>query len=141
MSTRVANKSVANEVSRRQFLISSGVAVAAACIATPRLSAQQGLVEMAIIEGFFLPEPWSSTVDYRFRIEPSLLSNQLLEKHDSFPRVAASAHTFPVRARFTYSPTAPGQRSWSIPPRGLPTRRAPRCLAACRHFRLLIGVC
>src|SRR5580704_6272394 len=45
MSTRLAN-----EVSRRQFLISSGVAVAAACIAPPRLFAQQGLVEMALKE-------------------------------------------------------------------------------------------
>ena len=43
MSTRVAN-----EVSRRQFLISSGVAVAAACLTPPRLFAQQGLVEMAL---------------------------------------------------------------------------------------------
>src|ERR1700751_850458 len=43
MSTRVAN-----EVSRRQFLISSGVAVAAACLTTPRLFAQKGLVEIAL---------------------------------------------------------------------------------------------
>ena len=41
---------VANEVSRRQFLISSGVAVAAACLAPPRLFSQQGLVEMALKE-------------------------------------------------------------------------------------------
>ena len=45
MSTRVAN-----EVSRRQFLISSGVAVAAACLTPPRLFSQQGLVEMALKE-------------------------------------------------------------------------------------------
>ena len=45
MSTRVAN-----EVSRRQFLISSGVAVAAACLAPPRLFAQKGLVEIALKE-------------------------------------------------------------------------------------------
>jgi glyoxylase-like metal-dependent hydrolase (beta-lactamase superfamily II) len=37
-----------NEVSRRQFLISSGVAVAASCLAPPRLFAQQGLVDMAL---------------------------------------------------------------------------------------------
>ena len=42
MSTRLAN-----EVSRRQFLISSGVA-AAACLAPPQLFSQQGLVEMAL---------------------------------------------------------------------------------------------
>ena len=45
MSSRAAN-----EVSRRQFLISSGVAVAAACLAPPRLFSQQGLVEMALKE-------------------------------------------------------------------------------------------
>ena len=45
MSTRVAN-----EVSRRQFLISSGVAVAAACLTPPRLFAQKGLVEIALKE-------------------------------------------------------------------------------------------
>ncbi len=46
MSTRVAN-----EVSRRRFLISSGVAVAAACfIPPPRLFAQKGLVEIALKE-------------------------------------------------------------------------------------------
>jgi glyoxylase-like metal-dependent hydrolase (beta-lactamase superfamily II) len=45
MSTRVAN-----EISRRQFLISSGVAVAAACLAPPRLFAQKGLVEIALTE-------------------------------------------------------------------------------------------
>ncbi len=45
MSTRAAN-----EVSRRQFLISSGVAVAAACLAPPRLFAQKGLVEIALKE-------------------------------------------------------------------------------------------
>jgi len=45
MSTKVAD-----EVSRRQFLISSGVAVAAACLAPPRLFAQKGLVEMALKE-------------------------------------------------------------------------------------------
>src|SRR5271166_2651475 len=45
MSTRVSN-----EVSRRQFLISSGVVAAAACLAPPRLFSQQGLVEMALKE-------------------------------------------------------------------------------------------
>src|SRR5208283_1471079 len=45
MSTRVSN-----EVSRRQFLISSGVVAAAACLAPPRLCSQQGLVEMALKE-------------------------------------------------------------------------------------------
>src|ERR1700720_1547598 len=45
MSTRIAN-----EVSRRQFLISGGVAVAAACLAPARLFSQQGLVEMALKE-------------------------------------------------------------------------------------------
>jgi glyoxylase-like metal-dependent hydrolase (beta-lactamase superfamily II) len=45
MSTRLAN-----EVSRRQFLISSGVAVAAACLAPLRVFSQQGLVEMALKE-------------------------------------------------------------------------------------------
>src|SRR4029077_128764 len=48
MSTRVANERVANEFSRRQFLISSGVAVAAACLAPPRLFSQEGLVDMAL---------------------------------------------------------------------------------------------
>ena len=42
------NSRVANEVSRRQFLISSGVAVAAACLAPPRLFSQEGLVDMAL---------------------------------------------------------------------------------------------
>jgi glyoxylase-like metal-dependent hydrolase (beta-lactamase superfamily II) len=37
-----------NEVSRRQFLISSGAAIAAACLAPPRLFAQEGLVAMAL---------------------------------------------------------------------------------------------
>jgi glyoxylase-like metal-dependent hydrolase (beta-lactamase superfamily II) len=41
---------IANEVSRRQFLISSGVAVVAACLAPARLFSQQGLVEMALKE-------------------------------------------------------------------------------------------
>jgi hypothetical protein len=41
---------VANEVSRCQFLISSGVAVAAACLTPPRLFAQKGLVEAALKE-------------------------------------------------------------------------------------------
>jgi glyoxylase-like metal-dependent hydrolase (beta-lactamase superfamily II) len=45
MSTRVANA-----VSRRQFLISSGVAMAAACLAPPRLFAQEGLVGIALKE-------------------------------------------------------------------------------------------
>jgi glyoxylase-like metal-dependent hydrolase (beta-lactamase superfamily II) len=39
---------VAKEVSRRQFLISSGVAVAAACLAPPRLFSQEGLVATAL---------------------------------------------------------------------------------------------
>ena len=38
------------EVSRRQFLISSGVAVAAACLAPPRLFSQEGLVGIALKE-------------------------------------------------------------------------------------------
>jgi len=42
--------SVANQVSRRQFLISSGIAVAAACLAPPRLFSQEGLVAMALKE-------------------------------------------------------------------------------------------
>ena len=41
---------VANEVSRRQFLISSGVAVAAACLAPPQLFSQEGLVGIALKE-------------------------------------------------------------------------------------------
>src|SRR5579862_8616314 len=41
---------VANEVSRRQFLISSGVAVAAACLTPPLLFGQKGLVEIALKE-------------------------------------------------------------------------------------------
>ena len=41
---------VANEVSRRQFLISSGAAVAAACLAPPRLFSQEGLVQIALKE-------------------------------------------------------------------------------------------
>ncbi len=45
MSTRVAN-----DFSRRQFLISSGVAVAAACFTPPLLFAQKGLVEIALKE-------------------------------------------------------------------------------------------
>ena len=45
MSTRIAN-----EVSRRQFLISGGVAVVAGCLAPARLLSQQGLVEMALKE-------------------------------------------------------------------------------------------
>jgi glyoxylase-like metal-dependent hydrolase (beta-lactamase superfamily II) len=40
--------SAASEVSRRQFLISSRVVVAAACLVPPRLFAQEGLVEMAL---------------------------------------------------------------------------------------------
>jgi glyoxylase-like metal-dependent hydrolase (beta-lactamase superfamily II) len=48
MTTRVANESQTSEVSRRQFLVSSGVAVAAACLAPPRLFAQKGLVEIAL---------------------------------------------------------------------------------------------
>ncbi|HWZ81545.1 MAG TPA: MBL fold metallo-hydrolase [Terriglobales bacterium] len=44
------SNSVSNKVSRRHFLISSGVAVAAACLAPPRLFAQQGLVEIALKE-------------------------------------------------------------------------------------------
>src|SRR5271154_6059590 len=54
MSGRIANQRVANgvsnEFSRRQFLVSSGVAVAAACLAPPRLFAQGGLVEIALKE-------------------------------------------------------------------------------------------
>jgi glyoxylase-like metal-dependent hydrolase (beta-lactamase superfamily II) len=42
------NGRVANELSRRQFLISSGVAVAAAYLAPPRLFSQEGLVDMAL---------------------------------------------------------------------------------------------
>jgi len=45
MSTRVSN-----EVSRRQFLISSGVAVVAACLAPARLFSQESLVAMALKE-------------------------------------------------------------------------------------------
>ena len=41
---------VANQVSRRQFLISSGVAVAAAYLTPPLLFAQKGLVEIALKE-------------------------------------------------------------------------------------------
>jgi glyoxylase-like metal-dependent hydrolase (beta-lactamase superfamily II) len=50
MSTRVADKSPANEVSRRKFLISSSIAAAAACLAPPRLLAQKGLVDIALKE-------------------------------------------------------------------------------------------
>jgi glyoxylase-like metal-dependent hydrolase (beta-lactamase superfamily II) len=50
MSIRLANERVANEFSRRQFLISSGVAVATVCLTPPPLFAQQGLVEMALKE-------------------------------------------------------------------------------------------
>jgi glyoxylase-like metal-dependent hydrolase (beta-lactamase superfamily II) len=45
MSTRVAY-----EVSRRQFLISSGAAVVTACLAPPRLFSQEGLVQIALKE-------------------------------------------------------------------------------------------
>jgi glyoxylase-like metal-dependent hydrolase (beta-lactamase superfamily II) len=48
MSSRAANDRVSNEASRRQFLISIGAAIGAACLAPPRLFAQQGLVEMAL---------------------------------------------------------------------------------------------
>src|SRR5580704_8890699 len=48
MSAGVASERLSNEVSRRQFLICSGVAVASACLAPPRLFAQQGLVEIAL---------------------------------------------------------------------------------------------
>jgi glyoxylase-like metal-dependent hydrolase (beta-lactamase superfamily II) len=49
MSTRAANQvSVITEVSRRQFLITSGAAVAAACLAPHRLFSQEGLVQMAL---------------------------------------------------------------------------------------------
>ncbi len=41
---------ISNEVSRRQFLISSGVAVAAVCLAPPRLFSQEGLVAVALKE-------------------------------------------------------------------------------------------
>ena len=47
MSTRAANR-LAKNVSRRQFLISSGVAVAAAYLVPPRLFAQEGLVPIAL---------------------------------------------------------------------------------------------
>ncbi|MFY9843421.1 MAG: MBL fold metallo-hydrolase [Terriglobales bacterium] len=40
----------ANEISRRQFLISTGVAVAATCLTPPRPFAQKGLVEIAFTE-------------------------------------------------------------------------------------------
>ena len=39
-----------NEVSRRQFVISSGMAVAAACLAPSRLLSQEGLVAIALKE-------------------------------------------------------------------------------------------
>src|SRR6202047_4972209 len=42
------NPRIANEVSRRQFLISSGAVVAAACLISPRLFSQEGLVVMAL---------------------------------------------------------------------------------------------
>jgi glyoxylase-like metal-dependent hydrolase (beta-lactamase superfamily II) len=45
MSSRVAN-----ELSRRQFLISSGIAVAGACLAPSRLFSQEGLVAIALKE-------------------------------------------------------------------------------------------
>src|SRR6202034_2319927 len=48
MSTASANDRISSEVSRRQFLISSGVAVAAACLAPPRLFGQEGLVQIAL---------------------------------------------------------------------------------------------
>src|ERR1700728_3063586 len=50
MSTASANDRISSEVSRRQFLISSGVAVAAVCLTPPRLFAQKGLVEIALKE-------------------------------------------------------------------------------------------
>jgi glyoxylase-like metal-dependent hydrolase (beta-lactamase superfamily II) len=49
MSCRVDN-GVSNEISRRRFLISGGVAVAAACFAPTRLFAQKGLVDIALRE-------------------------------------------------------------------------------------------
>jgi glyoxylase-like metal-dependent hydrolase (beta-lactamase superfamily II) len=45
----MSNRS-ANEVSRRQFLISSGVAAVAACLTPSRLFAQKGLVDIALKE-------------------------------------------------------------------------------------------
>jgi glyoxylase-like metal-dependent hydrolase (beta-lactamase superfamily II) len=48
MSTNSTKERSADKVSRRQFLISSGVAAAAACLSAPRLFAQQGLVEIAL---------------------------------------------------------------------------------------------
>lgn len=42
------NTNAGNEVSRRQFVISSGVAAAAVCFTPARLFAQQGLVEVAL---------------------------------------------------------------------------------------------
>ncbi len=44
------NTRTANQVSRRQFLISSGAAVAVACLAPPRLFSQEGLVAIALKE-------------------------------------------------------------------------------------------
>ncbi len=51
------NASMANEISRRQFLVSSGVAVAAACFAPPRLFSQEGLVAMALKESATVKVP------------------------------------------------------------------------------------
>jgi glyoxylase-like metal-dependent hydrolase (beta-lactamase superfamily II) len=50
MSTELANERRSYEVSRRQFLVSSGVAVAAAYLAPTRLFAQEGLVAIALKE-------------------------------------------------------------------------------------------
>ena len=50
MSTRENHERLSREVSRRKFLISSGVAAAAACLAPSRLFAQKGLVEIALKE-------------------------------------------------------------------------------------------
>jgi glyoxylase-like metal-dependent hydrolase (beta-lactamase superfamily II) len=50
MSTTAFKKRVANEISRRQFVVSSAVAVAAAFLAPPRLFAQKGLVDIALKE-------------------------------------------------------------------------------------------
>ena len=48
MSTNPTKERSAIEVSRREFLISSAVTVVAACLAPPRIFAQQGLVDMAL---------------------------------------------------------------------------------------------
>lgn len=49
-STEAKSTRVASDVSRRQFLISTGVAVAGACLVPPRLFSQEGLVGIALKE-------------------------------------------------------------------------------------------